>query len=94
MSTDANAKKEKIRLYIREIAGRRQNVTLTEIEWVVNQLKGHCTVSVVANDHQRVYSIDGIRFGVCTHRSGGKQIKAVYVKEFLRVMTETGWYED
>ncbi|MGA2896866.1 MAG: hypothetical protein ABSE27_04635 [Acidobacteriaceae bacterium] len=85
---------EKIKLLIREIAGRKHNVTLAEIERVMNQLQDHCTVSSVENDHQRMYAIDGVRFGVCTHRSGGKQLKAIYVKEFLRAMSETGWYEN
>ena len=85
---------EKIKRSIREIAGKKQNATLADIERVMNQLKDHCSVSSVENDHQRLYVINGIRFSVCTHRSGGKQIKAIYVKLFLRAMTETGWYED
>lgn len=85
---------EKIKLLISEIAGRKHNVTLAEIERVMSQLQDHCTVSSVENDHQRMYAIDGVRFGVCTHRTGGKQLKAIYVKEFLRAMSETGWYEN
>jgi len=85
---------EKIKQSIREIAGRKQNVTLAEIERVMSQLKDHCAVSSVENDHQRMYAIDGVRFGICTHHPGTKQIKAIYVKQFLRAMAETGWYED
>jgi hypothetical protein len=84
----------KIRSAIREIAGRKKNVTLAEIERLMNQLKEHAVVTSVENDHQRIYSIDGVRFGICTHHPGSKQIKSAYVKEFLRVMSETGWYED
>ena len=43
---------EKIKQSIREIAGRKQNVTLAEIERVMNQLKDHCRVSLVKNDHR------------------------------------------
>jgi hypothetical protein len=85
---------EKIKRTIREIAGRKQNVTLAEIERVMNQLKGHCAVTSIENDHQRMYAIDGVRFSICTHHPGTKQIKAIYVKQFLRAMAETGWYED
>lgn len=85
---------EKIRRTIREIASRKQNVTLSEIERVMNQLNAFGTVSFVENDHQRLYSFEGIRFGICTHHPGKKQIKAIYVKNFLRVMAETGWYEN
>ena len=41
-----------------------------------------------------MYAIDGVRFGICTNHPGKKQIKAIYVKQFLRAMAETGWYED
>jgi hypothetical protein len=85
---------EKIKKVISEIAGRKQNVTLAEIERVMNQLKDHCSVTLKQNVHQRLYSIDGVRFSICPHHPGGKQVKAVYVKEFLRAMSETGWYEN
>jgi hypothetical protein len=86
---------EKIKRSIREIAGRKQNVTGAEIHrLVMGQMKDHCIVSCVENDHQRMYAIDGVRFGICTHHPGTKQIKAIYVKQFLRAMAETGWYED
>jgi len=49
---------EKIKRSIREIVDRKQNVTLAEIERVMNQLKDHCAVSSVENDHQRMYAID------------------------------------
>ena len=65
-----------------------------KIERLMNQLKEHATVASVENDHQRMYSVDGVRFGICTHHPGSKQIKSAYVKEFLRAMSDTGWYEN
>jgi hypothetical protein len=94
MSSVEEARREKIKRSVQEIAGRKHNVTLAEIERVMSQLGDHCTVTSVENGHQRMYAIDGVRFGVCTHHPGRKQIKAIYVKEFLRAMSETGWYED
>ncbi|MEO7146100.1 MAG: hypothetical protein ABI165_21610 [Bryobacteraceae bacterium] len=80
---------------ISEIAGRRHNVTLDEIEWVVNQLaRNGYTVSSKKNDHQKLFSVDQRRFGVCSHKQGSKQIKRCYVDEFLDAMIDLGLYED
>jgi hypothetical protein len=89
MATD-----EKIRRVIQDLANRKQNVTLSEIEWVMGQLARYGTVTQVDNEHQRLYSFEGRRFGVCTHHPGRKQIKAIYVKNFLQAMMEAGWYEN
>ena len=85
---------EKVRRTIKQIAARKQNVTLDEIDWVMNQIAKHGCLVVVENDHQRIYSLDGVRFGVCTHHSGRKQIKAIYVKAFISAMRDLGWYEE
>lgn len=86
---------EKIKRSIREIAGRKQNVTLADIERVMNQLADHFNVSCTQNVHQRLYAVDRmVRFSVCTHRGGSKQIKSIYVTNFLQAMSKIGYYEN
>lgn len=84
---------EKIRSRIHEIASKPKNVTLGDIEWVMNQLRDFEEITVVGNEHRKAWTIDDVTFGVCTHHRGAKQIKPVYVKSFLNAMIETGWYE-
>jgi hypothetical protein len=88
------ATEDKIRQEIHAIAHRIKNVRLEEIDWVMNQLRSFGTVTVKENDHQRMYSFDGHRFGVCTHNPGSTQVKAAYVRGFLAAMADAGWYED
>jgi hypothetical protein len=88
------ATEEKIKQAIRLIACSQCNVTLEDIEWVMNQLKAHAKVTEKENNHQRMYSINGSRFGVCTHHRGNSQVKRAYVTGFLTAMADTGWYED
>jgi hypothetical protein len=89
---------EKVRDRIREIAGRRKNVTADEIEWVVNQLGAlgysvRCRVTG-RGGHAILFGVENQRFSVVTHHSGSKQLKPVYVDHFLDAMTELGLYED
>jgi hypothetical protein len=80
---------------IRELAGRRRNVQLKEIEWVVNQLRlnGYDTGSRT-NGHQTLFRVGTRKFGVCGHNPGGKQIKACYVDEFIDAMIDIGLYDE
>lgn len=87
------ASAEKIRARILEIADRPKNVTLADIEWVMNQLKQFGEVEVTGNVHQKLWCFDGELFSVCPHHKGSKQLKQAYVKEFLNAMIKTGWYE-
>jgi hypothetical protein len=84
---------DKIKARISEIADRPKNVTLTDIEWVMNQLRQFGNVEVSSNGHWRLYCLDGEAFSVCPHHKGSKQIKPCYVSNFLNVMIKTGWYE-
>ena len=84
-----------IRAKILEMSQRKKNVELSEIEWVVNNLKGiGYDVSVRINAHQHLFRVNGKRFGVCHHNPGGKQIKVCYVNEFLDRMADLDLYED
>lgn len=86
---------EKVKERIREIARSRKNVTLEEIEWVVNQFEG--IYDVHARDtsgHGCVFRVGDQQFSVCKHHRGSKQVKACYVDAFIDAMTELGWYEE
>jgi hypothetical protein len=86
----------KVKATIKEIAGRRANVTIEEIEWVVAQLKenGCKTDSRAAGGHQVIFTVDKEIFGVCTHHKGGRQLKRCYVNAFMDAMIKLGFYED
>lgn len=86
----------KVRERIREIAQARNNVTVEEIEWVVNQLRGTYDVNdrPTNSGHGHLYRIGNRIFSVCVHHKGSKQVKSCYVDEFIDAMTDLGWYED
>jgi hypothetical protein len=85
----------KIKESIEEIAGRRKNVTFSEIERVIGQLAAHgfTVKSRPAGDHAVIFHINDTVFSIATHRRGGKQILPCYVDEFLGAMIELGLYE-
>jgi hypothetical protein len=87
---------KKIKATIKEIAGRRANVTIQEIEWVVSQLKqnGYKTESHTAGDHQTIFTVETEIFGICTHHRGGRQLKRWYVNAFMNAMIKLGLYDD
>jgi hypothetical protein len=89
----AMASEEKIKARILGIAVKPKNVTLADIEWVMNQLKQFGEVVVSENVHRKVWCFDGALFSVCPHHKGNKQLKPAYVKDFLNAMIKTGWYE-
>lgn len=87
---------ERIRRAIREIAQRPKNVTLEEIQWVVNQLRAFETVAEPRKaKHGWLFRVgDASPFLVNSHNPGSKQVKEYSVKDFLSVMIEIGWYEE
>ena len=89
------AEHEKLEERIREIAGRKKNVRLSEIERVVNSLEASgYSVRRPRNEHQVVFIINGTKFSVCTHKRGSSQLKVCYVNQFLGAMMELGLYDD
>ena len=84
------ASEEKIRQFINELSSRKNNVSVDDIDWVMKQLEAFGRVTRRQNDHQVLFTFQGRPFGIATHR---KPLKAVYVKEFLETMSETGWFE-
>lgn len=90
------SKTEQVKERIREIARSRKNVTLDEIEWVVNQLGSIYEVHArdTKSGHGRIFRIGDQKFGVCKHHRGGKQVKPCYVDDFIDAMIELGWYEE
>jgi len=86
---------EKIRERIHEIAGRRNSVTLSEIEWVVNQLAGHnYRTSSKQARHGKLFGVGSQRFMVNYHNPGHSQVKKYSVDAFLDAMIELGLYDD
>ena len=91
--TERMASAEKIRARIKELGTRPKNVTLSDIEWVMTQLDQFAQVTLLKNVHAYMWTVDGEPFSVCTHHKGSKQLKPVYIKNFLNAMITTGWYE-
>ena len=44
--------------------------------------------------HGVLYGVGTVRFGVCSHNRGGKQVKRCYVDDFISAMIELGLYEE
>jgi hypothetical protein len=85
---------EKVRTVIQDIAQRRNNVTLSEIEWVMEKLSTAYTVRRRDARHGVLFSIGGQRFMVNNHNPGSKQVKSYSVDDFVSAMIELGWYEE
>jgi hypothetical protein len=83
------AELRKVRERIAEIAGRRKNVTIEEIEWIANQLKAlGYDVNVRGTQHNKIFRIGQTIFNISSHNKGSKQIKRCYVDNFLDAMVE------
>jgi hypothetical protein len=87
---------EKVRERICQIAEHRNNTTTSDIEWVVNQLREHGfqVREPRRTRHGVLYGVGPVRFMVCTHNPGSKQVKGCYVDDFLNAMMELGLYEE
>lgn len=88
------ASAEKIREKIADIAQRRRNVTLDEIEWVVNQLAQFHSVHSRPARHGKLFRVDDQKFMVNAHNPGSKQVKGYSVDDFIDALMELGWYEE
>lgn len=82
-----------IKASILDISNRPKNVTLADIEKVMNQLKQFETVEVSGNSFCKAWSFKNVSFNVCICHRGGPHVKAVHVHEFLKAMNAIGWYE-
>jgi hypothetical protein len=90
---------EKIKGRIAELAARRKNVSDSEIEWVTNQLKQNgFSVRRRKTTHGILYGLTAaagsVRFSVCPHHSGRKQLNPEYVDAFINAMITLGLYEE
>ena len=88
------ADEEQIRRRIATIAGRRNNTTIDQIEWVINQLQQWYETGSRPARHGVLFRVGNRRFMVNRHNPGSKQVKPYSVDEFLDAMIELGWYED
>ena len=85
---------ERIRNVIQDIAQRRNNVTLSEIEWVIDKLSETYTVRRREARHGVLFGIGNQRFMVNHHNPGNKQVKSYSVDAFVNAMVELGLYEE
>jgi hypothetical protein len=85
---------ERIRTTIRDIAQRRNNVTLDEIEWVVEKLSATYKIRRRKASHGFLFGVGSERFMVNQHNRGNKQVKRYSVDDFIDAMTELGLYEE
>lgn len=89
------AELKKIKERIRELVERKENVMLSEIEWVVNHLKEHgYRVSSRQATHGRLFGVGRTRFMVNCHDRGNKQVKQYSVQSFADAMVDLELYED
>jgi hypothetical protein len=85
---------ERLRKAIQEIAQRRNNVTLGEIEWVMEKLGQSYKTRRRDARHGVLFGIESHRFMVNQHNPGNKHVKSYSVDAFIDVMEELGLYEE
>jgi hypothetical protein len=92
--TDDSGRLDKVKEAIRGLAHRTANVEIEELIGIVESLGplGY-SVRVRKANHGALLAIDDQRVNVCFHNRGSKQLKPVYVRQFLRAMIELGLYE-
>lgn len=85
------AELEKIKECIRDITGRKENVTLSEIRWVVDRLGEHnYSIRERKATHGVLFGVGSTRFMVNCHNKGNKQVKTYSVEDFATAMKELG----
>jgi hypothetical protein len=85
---------DRIRNAIQDIAQRRNNVTLSEIEWVVDKLSSTHKTRRREARHGVLFGVGDQRFMVNCHNPGSKQVKSYSVDAFVDAMAELGLYEE
>jgi hypothetical protein len=85
---------ERVKTAIREIAKRRNNVTLNEIEWVIGKLGGTYSIRRREARHGVLFGVGSQRFMINYHNPGNKQVKSYSVDGFINAMIELGLYEE
>ena len=85
---------ERLRKSIQDIAQRRNNVTLDEIEWVMQKLAAKYKTRRRHARHGVLFGIEDHRFMVSGHNPGSKQVKSYCVDAFIEVMEDLGLYEE
>jgi len=85
---------ERLRRVIQDIAQRRNNVTLGEIEWVMEKLGATYKTRRRDARHGVLFSIEKHRFMVSEHNPGCKQVKSYCVDAFIDAMEDLGLYDE
>ena len=93
--TDEELVRKRILKRIQSIADRPKNVTFSEIELIVHQLKSfHHVEKPRKTRHGVLFNIDSRRFMLSDHNPGRTQLKEYMVTDFLDAMADLGWYEE
>jgi hypothetical protein len=80
---------KRIKERIRELADRKGNVTLPEIQWVVDRLAEHgYRTSMRKATHGVLFGVETTRFMVNCHNRGNKQVKMYSIQDFANAMIE------
>lgn len=85
---------QRVRKAVLAIANRRNNVTMSEIEWVVGKLDGTFDVSIRKATHGTLFRVGDQKFMVNNHNKGNKQVKAYCVDDFVDAMNSLGVLEE
>ncbi|HEY2547828.1 MAG TPA: hypothetical protein VGI46_17280 [Candidatus Acidoferrum sp.] len=85
---------DRVRKAIQEIAQHRNNVRLSEIEWVMEKLGQSYKTRRREARHGVLFGIETHRFMANKHNPGSAQIKRYSVDAFIDVMEELGLYEE
>lgn len=85
---------QRVRDSIRDIAQRRNNVMLGEIEWVMKKLSETYKTRQRPARHGILFGIENLRFMVNCHNPGSKQVKSYSVDDFIDAMEDLGLYEE
>jgi hypothetical protein len=87
------AELEKVKERIRNISEHPKNVTLSEIEWIADNLN-KCGYDVSIRDarHGKLFQVADQTFMV-NHHTGTKQVRAYCVKDFLSAMMNLDLYD-
>src|SRR5260370_17554500 len=83
---------ERIRNVIQDIAQRRNNVTLSEIEWVIDKLSETYTVRRPEARHGVLFGFGNQRFMVNHHNPGNKQTQSHSCISFVNPILQLGLY--
>jgi hypothetical protein len=87
---------KRIQEQILSMEGRPNNVEESEITRILRKLRDEHGIDAGWRDtgHGKSCWIGNSTFSICTHNRGSKQLKACYVKAFIKATMEAGIYDE